>query len=131
MHWKETGGVEKLFALPSRHIPARTLFKVCYYCKFVCIFYVLLFINNKKISNDINENIYFLQNYQRHLTSRSFDNEEFSTLGPDLLPEQPNQPEEQTADTSVAKRLTRKRKFIAESEPEPEIEVIFIQNVFN
>lgn len=28
MHWKETGGVEKLFALPSRHIPARTLFKV-------------------------------------------------------------------------------------------------------
>lgn len=27
MHWKETGGVEKLFALPGRHIPARALFK--------------------------------------------------------------------------------------------------------
>lgn len=29
MYWKETGGVEKLFALPSRDIPARTLFAVC------------------------------------------------------------------------------------------------------
>lgn len=28
MHWKETGGVEKLFALPGRSIPARVLFKV-------------------------------------------------------------------------------------------------------
>lgn len=30
MHWKETGGVEKLFALPARPIPApaRVLFKV-------------------------------------------------------------------------------------------------------
>lgn len=27
MHWKETGGVEKLFALPARSIPARVLFK--------------------------------------------------------------------------------------------------------
>lgn len=27
MHWKETGGVEKLFALPARTIPARSLFK--------------------------------------------------------------------------------------------------------
>jgi len=27
MHWKETGGVEKLFALPGRNIPARWLFK--------------------------------------------------------------------------------------------------------
>ncbi|XP_055681206.1 double-strand-break repair protein rad21-like protein 1 [Lutzomyia longipalpis] len=27
MFWKETGGVEKLFALPSRDIPARNLFK--------------------------------------------------------------------------------------------------------
>ncbi|XP_014262655.1 double-strand-break repair protein rad21-like protein 1 isoform X2 [Cimex lectularius] len=27
MHWKETGGVEKLFALPGRTIPARVLFK--------------------------------------------------------------------------------------------------------
>lgn len=30
MHWKETGGVEKLFALPARPIPARALFKVKY-----------------------------------------------------------------------------------------------------
>ncbi|CAB3377355.1 Hypothetical predicted protein [Cloeon dipterum] len=29
MHWKESGGVEKLFALPGRPIPARQLFK-CY-----------------------------------------------------------------------------------------------------
>lgn len=28
MYWKETGGVEKLFALPSRDIPARDLSKV-------------------------------------------------------------------------------------------------------
>mgnify|MGYP002716471827 CR=1 FL=1 len=28
MHWKESGGVEKLFALPSQHLPARALFKV-------------------------------------------------------------------------------------------------------
>lgn len=28
MHWKETGGVEKLFALPGRPIPARSLFRV-------------------------------------------------------------------------------------------------------
>lgn len=28
MHWKETGGVEKLFALPARTIPARVLFRV-------------------------------------------------------------------------------------------------------
>lgn len=30
MHWKETGGVEKLFALPGRPIPARVLFKVIF-----------------------------------------------------------------------------------------------------
>lgn len=28
MHWKETGGVEKLFSLPARPIPSRILFKV-------------------------------------------------------------------------------------------------------
>lgn len=28
MYWKETGGVEKLFTLPSNDIPARNLFKV-------------------------------------------------------------------------------------------------------
>lgn len=40
MHWKETGGVEKLFTLPARPIPSRVLFKVtgaivsylCYIC---------------------------------------------------------------------------------------------------
>ncbi|XP_024871278.1 double-strand-break repair protein rad21 homolog [Temnothorax curvispinosus] len=47
MHWKETGGVEKLFALPGRPIPARVLFK----------------------------------NYQRHLTSKSYDHEDFGRLG--------------------------------------------------
>lgn len=31
MYWKETGGVEKLFALPSRDIPARDLSKVSAY----------------------------------------------------------------------------------------------------
>ncbi|KAF7992332.1 hypothetical protein HCN44_001657 [Aphidius gifuensis] len=46
MHWKETGGVEKLFALPGRPIPSRNLFK----------------------------------NYQRHLTSRSYDHEEFDRV---------------------------------------------------
>lgn len=48
MFWKETGGVEKLFGLPSREIPARCLF----------------------------------QNYQRNLTSRTIDLEDFSVLGP-------------------------------------------------
>ncbi|XP_013777469.1 double-strand-break repair protein rad21 homolog [Limulus polyphemus] len=43
MHWKETGGVEKLFALPGRPILSKTLSKL----------------------------------YQRHLTSRPVDNEEF------------------------------------------------------
>lgn len=41
MHWKETGGVEKLFALPGRPIPARVLFKVR--------LYILLSINIKII----------------------------------------------------------------------------------
>ncbi|KAG8228983.1 hypothetical protein J437_LFUL009541 [Ladona fulva] len=49
MHWKETGGVEKLYALPGRPIPARALFK----------------------------------NYQRHLTSRAADNEDFGMMGDD------------------------------------------------
>lgn len=35
MHWKETGGVEKLFALPGRPIPARVLFKVREYFSFL------------------------------------------------------------------------------------------------
>lgn len=64
MSWKETGGVEKLFGLPAREIPARCLF----------------------------------QNYQRNLTSRTIDLEDFSVLGPaDVLaleyqrPESPKQ----------------------------------------
>ena len=36
MHWKETGGVEKLFALPGRPIPARILFKVRSYLYYYC-----------------------------------------------------------------------------------------------
>ena len=31
MYWKETGGVEKLFALPARHLPARALSMVSLY----------------------------------------------------------------------------------------------------
>lgn len=34
MHWKETGGVEKLFTLPARPIPSSVLFKVCITHKF-------------------------------------------------------------------------------------------------
>lgn len=35
MHWKETGGVEKLFTLPARPIPSSVLFKVCITLKFI------------------------------------------------------------------------------------------------
>lgn len=46
MHWKETGGVEKLFALPGRPIPARVLFKVSEIAKlFVCFFLVYQYCN--------------------------------------------------------------------------------------
>lgn len=86
MHWKETGGVEKLFALPGRPIPARNLFK----------------------------------NYQRHLTSRSYDHEEFdkSRHDDDGMPlEQMRElPEAETVEaqnldqSGTAKRLGRKRK---------------------
>jgi len=37
MHWKETGGVEKLFALPGRPIPARALSKVKIPCHYLAI----------------------------------------------------------------------------------------------
>lgn len=43
MHWKETGGVEKLFALTGRNIPARALFKVIV---FVSYLYKLLSLFN-------------------------------------------------------------------------------------
>lgn len=66
MHWKETGGVEKLFALPARNIPARILFKVgCYHC--VKLLMALTNLN--------------LQNYQRHLTLRAIGTEDFAMLG--------------------------------------------------
>ncbi|KAG7213135.1 hypothetical protein KM043_002451 [Ampulex compressa] len=89
MHWKETGGVEKLFALPGRPIPARVLFK----------------------------------NYQRHLTSKSYDHEDFGRLGV----EEDGMPLEQMRDASEAeistyeqsilsKRMGRKRKAPQEEE---------------
>lgn len=37
MFWKETGGVEKLFALPSRDIAARGLFKVSILVKLIAV----------------------------------------------------------------------------------------------
>lgn len=46
MHWKETGGVEKLFALPGRPLPARVLFKV--------ITWIIIFCRKNKCSNSIN-----------------------------------------------------------------------------
>ncbi|XP_034945135.1 double-strand-break repair protein rad21 homolog [Chelonus insularis] len=89
MHWKETGGVEKLFALPGRPIPARVLFK----------------------------------NYQRHLTSKSYDHEDFGRMTGeeecisleqmrDVEVEQPSFDQ-----TTVSKRLSRKRKAPADEEP--------------
>ncbi|XP_043286205.1 double-strand-break repair protein rad21 homolog [Venturia canescens] len=89
MHWKETGGVEKLFALPGRPLPARVLFK----------------------------------NYQRHLTSKSYDHEDFGRLGveEDLPLEQVRDapdaelgPFEQSL---LAKRMGRKRKAPDDEQP--------------
>lgn len=83
MHWKETGGVEKLFALPGRPIPARVLFK----------------------------------NYQRHLTSKSYDHEDFGRLGgeEDGMPLEQVRDAAETEATSfeqsiLNKRMSRKRK---------------------
>ncbi|XP_033230081.1 double-strand-break repair protein rad21 homolog isoform X3 [Belonocnema kinseyi] len=81
MHWKETGGVEKLFALPGRPIPARVLFK----------------------------------NYQRHLTSKSYDHEDFGRFGADedAMPlEQMREAGEEAAfeQSILGKRAGRKRK---------------------
>ncbi|XP_057338589.1 double-strand-break repair protein rad21 homolog [Microplitis mediator] len=89
MHWKETGGVEKLFALPARPIPARVLFK----------------------------------NYQRHLTSKSYDHEDFGRLaGEDdtISLEQMREADAEPAafeQSSISKRLSRKRKAPADEEP--------------
>lgn len=62
MHWKETGGVEKLFALPGRPIPARVLFKVMYFIlnnHQVCMYLsskknIILFFNNIELSTTFN-----------------------------------------------------------------------------
>lgn len=90
MHWKETGGVEKLFALPGRPIPARVLFK----------------------------------NYQRHLTSKSYDHEDFGRLvgEEEGMPlEQMREPvEAESFDQSILnKRMSRKRKAPFEEEVRP------------
>ncbi|XP_011306695.1 double-strand-break repair protein rad21 homolog [Fopius arisanus] len=87
MHWKETGGVEKLFALPGRSIPARVLFK----------------------------------NYQKHLTSKSYDHEDFGRIQEDEglpLEQMRDAPEEQPVldQSSIGKRLSRKRKAPADEE---------------
>ncbi|XP_074105531.1 RAD21 cohesin complex component verthandi [Cotesia typhae] len=88
MHWKETGGVEKLFALPARPIPARVLFK----------------------------------NYQRHLTSKSYDHEDFGRMAGDddsLSLEQMRDADLDPASfdqSSIGKRLSRKRKAPADEE---------------
>ncbi|XP_014616388.1 PREDICTED: double-strand-break repair protein rad21 homolog [Polistes canadensis] len=92
MHWKETGGVEKLFALPGRAIPSRSLFK----------------------------------NYQRHLTSKSYDHEDFGRLGVEeegLSLEQMRdntEPDAAAFEQSILnKRMARKRKAPPEEEPRP------------
>ncbi|XP_011685229.1 PREDICTED: double-strand-break repair protein rad21 homolog [Wasmannia auropunctata] len=91
MHWKETGGVEKLFALPGRPIPARVLFK----------------------------------NYQRHLTSKSYDHEDFGRLGTEedgmSLEQIRDAPEEVSSfeQSILNKRTGRKRKAPQDDEIRP------------
>lgn len=46
MHWKETGGVEKLFTLPARPIPSRVLFKVTIHLIMQTFLNFLIFIFN-------------------------------------------------------------------------------------
>ncbi|XP_020706770.1 double-strand-break repair protein rad21 homolog isoform X2 [Athalia rosae] len=94
MHWKETGGVEKLFALPGRPIPARVLFK----------------------------------NYQRHLTSKSYDHEDFGRLDADEDGMQLEQMrdaadmEPASFDQSIiGKRMSRKRKAPADEESKQQL----------
>ncbi|KAL0126584.1 hypothetical protein PUN28_005146 [Cardiocondyla obscurior] len=95
MHWKETGGVEKLFALPGRPIPARVLFK----------------------------------NYQRHLTSKSYDHDDFGRLGTEedgmSLEQMRDAPEPEVSSfeqSILTKRTGRKRKAPLDDEikqPQP------------
>ncbi|KAJ8675050.1 hypothetical protein QAD02_010836 [Eretmocerus hayati] len=90
MHWKETGGVEKLFALPARPIPARALFK----------------------------------NYQRHLTSKTYDHDDFGRAAgdEDAMPleqmrDEQKEPEAALEQSGIqTRRSTRKRKLPADEE---------------
>lgn len=79
MHWKETGGVEKLFALPGRPIPARCLFRVRHYFAF-----------DHFLTHTFSDSHYQFfkitdcpQDYQRHLTSQPTDNDDFGAT-PDV-----------------------------------------------
>ncbi|CAB0043838.1 unnamed protein product [Trichogramma brassicae] len=92
MHWKETGGVEKLFALPARPIPARVLFK----------------------------------NYQRHLTSKTYDHEDFGKMANadeeaqplEQMRDEPKEPENIFEQSGIqTRRSSRKRKAPADEEP--------------
>ncbi|XP_001602260.2 double-strand-break repair protein rad21 homolog [Nasonia vitripennis] len=91
MHWKETGGVEKLFALPARPIPARVLFK----------------------------------NYQRHLTSKTYDHDDFGRVAGvdeelplDHMREEQKEPEPVLEQSGIqTRRSTRKRKAPVDEEP--------------
>lgn len=109
MHWKETGGVEKLFALPAQPIPARALFKVS-------IYVTLFFYENWWILLCIN--VFFnvlLQNYQRHLTLRAIGTEDFAMLGDadSLALEQVRDMEEQPSiEPPTPARRGRKRKIV-------------------
>lgn len=74
MHWKETGGVEKLFALPGRPILSRNLSKL----------------------------------YQRHLTTKAVENEDFGGEEDDPLEEDPEQVRAVTED-EVGQQSKRRR----------------------
>lgn len=92
MYWKETGGVEKLFALPSRDLRTKELSK----------------------------------NYQRFLTSRSMNIEDFSVLGPadalalDQYQEQP-QVILQQPEPAVPGKRGRKRKVPEAPQSVPDV----------
>lgn len=51
MHWKETGGVEKLFALPGRPIPARALSKVKITCHYLVIEHARKSLGRRVVTN--------------------------------------------------------------------------------
>lgn len=103
MYWKETGGVEKLFALPSRDIPARDLSKVRN--RSYSIYFVVIFFTQRLFS--------FFQNYQRNLVSRSTAVEDFSMLGPAdvlALDQYQDQPPQQVQTQEIAQTGKRGRK---------------------